>query len=165
MAIKLSANYSKKLGLPNYSSHSFSASLEIELSAISQAEEEIQKLYALLQMGVDNEIRNPGYVPDQKPNGNNGHQRQHPQTNDNGQAKPKGEKWGCTEGQRGYILRLVNEHNLEKQAVEELSRQLFNIGVKELNKLQASQIIEELLAKVGKAGGRMRWQNNQSQPA
>ncbi len=28
MAIKLSANYSKKLGLPQYSSHSFSAAAQ-----------------------------------------------------------------------------------------------------------------------------------------
>lgn len=32
MAFKLSANYSKKLGLPNFSSHSFSASVEVESS-------------------------------------------------------------------------------------------------------------------------------------
>jgi len=42
MAIKLSANYSKKLGLPNYSSHSFSASVEVELTDISQVEQEVQ---------------------------------------------------------------------------------------------------------------------------
>ena len=44
MAIKLSANYSKKLGLPQYSSHSFSASVEIELTDITQVEAEIQKI-------------------------------------------------------------------------------------------------------------------------
>ena len=38
MAVKLSANYSKKLGLPAYSSHSFSASVEIELTDLSQVE-------------------------------------------------------------------------------------------------------------------------------
>ena len=48
MAIKLSANYSKKLGLPQYSSHSFSASVEVELSDITQAEAEVQRLYELL---------------------------------------------------------------------------------------------------------------------
>ena len=44
MAIKLSANYSKKLGLPQDSSHSFSASFEVELSDITQVEAEVQKL-------------------------------------------------------------------------------------------------------------------------
>ncbi len=63
MAIKLSANYSKKLGLPQYSSHSFSASVEVELSDITQVEAEVQKLYQLLQHSVDQEIQHPGYVP------------------------------------------------------------------------------------------------------
>jgi hypothetical protein len=35
MAIKLIANYSKRLGLPGYSSHQFSVSVETELSAAS----------------------------------------------------------------------------------------------------------------------------------
>jgi hypothetical protein len=63
MAIKLSANYSKKLGLPQYSSHSFSASVEVELTDITQVEQEIQKLYELLQHSVDQEIQNVGFVP------------------------------------------------------------------------------------------------------
>lgn len=44
LAIKLSANYSKKLDLPQDSSHSFSASFEVELSDITQVEAEVQKL-------------------------------------------------------------------------------------------------------------------------
>jgi hypothetical protein len=159
MAIKLSANYSKKLGLPNYSSHSFSASLEIELSDISQAEQEIQKLYALLQTSVDQEIQQTGFVP--QSNGNNGHQRQH--QNGDGQAKPKSEKWLCTEGQRGFILRLVSENNLQKQDIEDLSNQLFQTGVKQLNRMQASQLIEEILAKCGKPAGRSRWSQPEPQ--
>ena len=63
MAIKLSANYSKKLGLPQYTSHSFSASVEVELSDITQVEAEVQKLYQLLQHSVDQEIQHPGFVP------------------------------------------------------------------------------------------------------
>jgi hypothetical protein len=63
MAIKLSANYSKKLGLPQYSSHSFSASVEVELSDITQVEAEVQKLYQLLQHSVDQEIQHPGFIP------------------------------------------------------------------------------------------------------
>lgn len=36
LAIKFSANYRKKLGLPQFSSHSFSASVEVELNGITQ---------------------------------------------------------------------------------------------------------------------------------
>ena len=36
MAIKLIANYSKRLGLPGYSSQQFSVSVETELSAANE---------------------------------------------------------------------------------------------------------------------------------
>ena len=81
MAIKLVTNYSKKLGLPAYSSHSFSASVEIELIDLSQVEAECAKLYALLQQSVDREIQEVGFVPDPAQYGSqrNGHAR--PQSN------------------------------------------------------------------------------------
>ncbi len=167
MAIKLSANYSKKLGLPQYSSHSFSASIETELSDINQAEAEIARLYGLLQQSVDQEIQHPGFVPEGNgSNGSNGNHAPHNgrtyPINGNGHrapAKPAADRWNCTEGQRGYILRIINENQLQKQEVEDLSQQLFGTGVKELNKMQASQLIEDLLVKVGKPPPRQtRWQ-------
>jgi len=174
MAIKLSATYSKKLGLPQYSSHSFSASVEVELSDITQVEAEVQKLYALLQQSVDQEIQHPGFVPqaNDRPNNNgnghhqngrtypiNGNGRQH-SNGQHQQAKPVGDAWNCTDGQKGFILRIVNENvNITKQDAEELSQQLFGIGVKQLNKMQASQLIEDLLVKAGKPAPRQtRWQ-------
>ena len=180
MAIKLSANYSKKLGLPQYSSHSFAASVEVELTDISQVESELQRLYDLLQHSVDQEIQHPGFVPEAngRPNTNgNGH---HPQSNgrtyqlngngrqhSNGQHQQRpnavGDAWNCTDGQKGFILRIVNENpSITKQVAEDLSQQLFGIGVKMLNKMQASQLIEDLLAKAGKPATRQtRWQQQQ----
>lgn len=174
MAIKLSANYSKKLGLPNFSSHSFSAAIEIELSDITQAEEEIQKLYQLLQHSVDQEIQNPGFVPEpaatngngHKPNGRNyhlnGNGRVHKPSNGSQQPKVITDQWTCTDGQRGFILRIINENNLQKPEVEDLSQQLFGVGVKEIDKMQASQLIEELLIKVGKPPRQHRWQQHRN---
>ena len=176
MAIKLSANYSKKLGLPQYSSHSFSASVEVELSDITQAEAEVQKLYALLQHSVDQEIQHPGFIP--SPNGNG---RAQPQPNGNGRTYPlqpnarsshgsnghshpraAGDAWNCTDGQRGFILRIVSDHKMEKQEVEDLSEQLFGTGVKQLNKMQASQLIDDLLVRAGKPATRQtRWQSSE----
>ena len=46
MAIILEAAYSKKLGLPNYSSHSYVVSIRTELSDLTQVEEESARLYA-----------------------------------------------------------------------------------------------------------------------
>ena len=181
MAIKLSANYSKKLGLPQYSSHSFSASVEVELTDIAQVEAECQKLYTLLQHSVDQEIQQVGFIPNAASygsNGNgNGNGRAHPQHNGNGhslngnrngrpnpgsmghpQPHAMGDVWNCTDGQRGFILRIVSDNKLDKQETEDLSQQLFGIGVKQLNKMQASQLIEDLLIKAGKPARQSRWQ-------
>jgi hypothetical protein len=43
------------------------------------------------------------------------------------------------------ILKLVNDQDLAKADVEALAQQRFGTGVKELNKLQASALIDELL--------------------
>ena len=167
MAIKLSTNYSKKLGLPGYSSHSFSASVEVELTDITQVEIEVRKLYALLQHSVDQEIQHPGFVPESNvSNGSNGnHAQQNGRSypmNGNGHrapVKPPADRWNCTEGQRGFILRILNENKMDKQEAEDLSQQLFGISLNELNKMQASQLIEDLLVKVGKPAPRQgRWQ-------
>ncbi len=172
MAIKLSANYSKKLGLPQYSSHSFSASVEVELTDIAQVESECQKLYTLLQHSVDQEIQQVGFVPNSASYGtqgsSNGNGRAHPQHNGNGHTHNGGrggyqpqvtpDHWNCTPGQRGFILRIVSDNQLDKQETEDLSQQLFGIGVKQLNKMQASQLIEDLLIKAGKPARQNRWQ-------
>ena len=179
MAIKLSANYSKKLGLPHYSSHSFAASVEVELTDITQIEGEIQKLYQLLQYSVDQEIQHTGFVPDSPGHNTNGHAlpqngrsypiagNRRPQINGNNgtrpQVKPQGEIWNCTAGQKGFIQRIVNENQMQMQDAEGLSQQLYGIGLKELDKMQASQVIEELLNKAGKPPKQHRWQQRQPQ--
>ncbi len=180
MAIKLSANYSKKLGLPQYSSHSFSASVEVELSDITQVEAEVQKLYALLQQSVDQEIQHTGFIPGSNGNGHsngraqpqsNGHGRTY-QLHGNGRSgqgsngppppRATGDAWNCTEGQRGFILRIISDNKMEKQEVEDLAEQLFGTGVKQLNKMQASQLIDDLLVKAGKPATRQtRWQSSE----
>ena len=172
MAIKLSANYSKKLGLPEYSSHSFSASVEVELTDITQVESECQRLYGLLQQSVDQEIQQVGFVP--KPgygvsngshNGNghtasqNGNGRHYSGSNGHQQSKANGDSWNCTAGQRGFILRIISDNKMDKQEAEDLSLQLFGLGVKQLNKMQASQLIEDLLVRAGKPTRQTGWQS------
>jgi hypothetical protein len=63
MALKLIANYSKRLGLPGYSSHQFSISVEAELNNTDDVQAEASRLYTTLQQSVDNEIQNTGFVP------------------------------------------------------------------------------------------------------
>ena len=57
MAVKLITNYSKRLGLPGYSSHQFSVSVETELVTTDDVAGESQRLYELLQTSVDEQIR------------------------------------------------------------------------------------------------------------
>ena len=144
--ITLEANYSKKIGLPGYSSHQFSVTLKSELTDVTQAQAESQRLYALLQHSVDDNIRQVGFLPGEpaKTNGN-GHM--------NGQPKPETDQWRCSDKQRELILKITDEHKLDKTKVDQLALDRFGKGVKSLNKLEASVLIDELLA-----------QNGQSQP-
>ncbi len=169
MAVILQMTYQKKLGLPNYSSHSCAVSLTTEIADVSAVADESTRLYGLLQDAVDREIQNVGFMPDASTYGMKANANGHPgqNGNGNGQSHPpaqnrRQDRWNCTEGQQGLILRLVNEHQLNKDDVEASAQQLFGVGVKELDKMQASQLIEELLEKTGqKTNGRRRWSPRQ----
>ena len=146
--ITLEANYSKKLGLPGYSSHQFSVSLRTEITDLTQVQAESSRLYKLLQEGVDTSIKETGYLPQ---NGNgSGH------SNGNGRAASQEDRWGCSEKQKDLIIRIVEEHKLEKAKVEALAQDRFGKSVKSLNKLEASGLIEELLEMTGQTNGNGR---------
>ncbi|MEQ1858444.1 MAG: hypothetical protein ABMA13_00755 [Chthoniobacteraceae bacterium] len=148
MAVILAMTYQKKLGLPNYSSHSCSVSLTVEIPDVSVAAQESSKLYQLLQTAVDAEIREVGFMPDATTYGMDNHQPAN--GNGNGQHQQNGDAWNCTQGQESFIKRIVNESNLDKNEVENMAQQLFGCGVKQCDRMQASQLIEELLEKTGK---------------
>lgn len=144
MAIKLIANYSKRLGLPGYSSHQFSVSVETELVTTDDVAGESQRLYELLQTSVDEQIKQTGFVPP----GDYGMDPQQPtDASRNGRSDPPGNnsRWKCTDKQRGLIENLVAEHNLDKNDVESLAVERFGKGVRQLNKVEASGLIDELI--------------------
>jgi len=155
MAIKLIANYSKRLGLPGYSSHQFSVSVETELMTTDDIAGESARIYKLLQTNVDEQILNTGFVPpaeygmdppaESTPPGN-----QAPPSNvtevTNWQRSPA---WKCSDKQKDLILKLVDEHSLDKDEVDHLARQRFGKGVRTLNKVEASGLIDELLDTYG----------------
>jgi hypothetical protein len=58
------ASYSKKIGLPAYSSHSYSVTIRSEVVDLSQVERESAKLYAILQGSVDRKIQEVGFIRD-----------------------------------------------------------------------------------------------------
>ena len=147
MALQLEANYSKKVGLPGYSSHQFSLSLKAELSDPAQVPAEVTRLYRLLQDGVDNSIKEVGWLPEAKPTNGNGNGHSHPRNgNGNGQqSNGHNEQWNCTPKQQDLIIKIVNDNRLDKSDVEKLAMDRFGTGVKQLNKLEASGFIEELV--------------------
>jgi hypothetical protein len=141
MAVIIESNYSKKLGLPAYSSHSYSVTIRSEVADLSQVERESAKLYSILQASVDREIQEVGFCPvgnGSAPRTTNGHA-----------SESNGDQWACSDKQKELILKVVDEHRLDKQEVESLAKQMFNTPVKALNKMQASGLIEELLSKYG----------------
>lgn len=137
--ITLEANYSKKLGLPGYSSHQYSLTVRKEVADITQVEAESRALFVTLQTNVDRDIQNTGFLPVNT--NNNGHHR-----NGNGASN---EPWECSPKQRDLILRIVEETNLDKNEVEQLAQDRFGKSVKKLNKLDASGLIEQLIEQTG----------------
>lgn len=152
--IVLEANYAKKLGLPGFSSHQYSVSIRTELSDLSQVEQESSRLYSLLQDAVDESIQRIGYLPDAingnanngaAHHGTNGHKvNGHHQANGNG-----GVAWRCSDKQRELIERVVRDKSLNKAEVEQVAQDMFGCGVRALNRLQASGLIDELFVRYG----------------
>jgi hypothetical protein len=161
MAIHLEANYSKKLGLPGYSSHQYSVTVKTEVSDTAQVQAESNRLYALLQSCVDRALKNPGFVPETGAS-RNGHNGSAHQANGNG-----GEAWACSQKQRDLIIKIVEENKLDKNQVEALAQDRFGKSVRSLNRLQASGLIDELLTQTGgtPTGNRGRRVSGRSNPA
>lgn len=172
MAVILRIDYSKKLGLPNYSSHQCSVSLQVEINDPAQVTSESHRLYGLIQAAVDHDIQQVGFLPDATSYGmNHGYgngaaaqPRPRANGNGNGRSTPSNEDeddhaptsntdapWSCSDKQKELVLKLVSQHHLDKKEVEVLAQELFGAPVKTLNRLQASGLIEELLARYGKS--------------
>jgi hypothetical protein len=144
MAIKLIANYSKRLGLPGYSSHQFSIEIETELVTTDDVVAESARIYELLQTNVDEQIQRTGFVPPT----DYGMEGTPPAANNptNGSSRsPAASNWRCTAKQRELVESLVVEHQLDKNEVDHLARQRFGKGVRDLDKVEASGLIDELI--------------------
>ncbi len=145
MALILEANYSKKIGLPAYSSHQFSLTLKTEVTDPAQIQAESNRLYAALQSSVDQSLQQVGWLPEGKPTNGNGNGNGHGHTNGNGHT----EKWTCSDKQRDLITRIIEENRLDKTQIEQLAQERFGKGVRQLNKLEASGLIDELFERHG----------------
>jgi hypothetical protein len=152
MAVKIIANYSKRLGLPGYSSHQFSVSVEAELSNTDSVTGEASRLYKTLQQAVDREMQSTGFVPDTQ----YGSEEQHSSTPKTVQRVPQAgsasnRPWKASDKQRDLVLKLVENTGIDIEVVENLSEEMFGFGdLPDLNKIQMSGLIDELLARYGK---------------
>ena len=157
MAVKLVSNYAKRLGLPGYSSHQFSVSVETELSDLERAPAEIAKLYQTLQQAVDREIQYTGFVPDDDygaklPSASQTHSSQLPTvvvSSDpdqiNQQSGGSDGAWACSLKQRQLITDLAAELNLSDAELVERAKSFSGLPLEQMNKLAASNLISRLL--------------------
>lgn len=143
MSVVLEMSYAKKLGLPEYSSHNFNVSLKTEVARLEDVRGEVGRVYQLLQAAVDEQIVHPGFVP--------GQEAPAPVRND---ASDEKVPWKCSDKQRELILKIVGENKLDRSKVEQLAVTRFGHGVLQLNKLEASGLIDELLGKSGRPSER-----------
>lgn len=143
MAVFLEVTYGKKIGLREYSSHHYSISIRTELTDLTRLEEESARIYRLLQASVDREIRETGFLPDvQERSG----KRSNSQASGDGCSKtPLPKKWHCSPKQQELILRLCETNGVQESDLQELSRRLFGAVVADLDKLQASALITEMI--------------------
>ena len=119
---------------------------------------ESDRLYGLLQTAVDTSLQKVGYLPESAPRNGNG--------NGGGHSNGNNDAWQCSQKQRELILKITAEHKLDKVAVDQLAQDRFGKGVRQLNKLEASGLIDELLEQVGqKTGNNRRRCNVRSTPA
>ena len=152
MAIKMISSFSKKVGLPGYSSVSFGLTIESELTKIDEIEREANRAYRILQESVDRELQNPGFVPPGTYGMDPPADSTAPQRNDAAPSNvttvanwQRGPAWKCSDKQKDLILKLVDEHQLDKDDIEALANERFGKGVRLLNKVEASGLIDELL--------------------
>lgn len=153
MSIQIEASYSKKLGLPNFSSHSFMITVRAEVASLRRLEAESGRLYRLLQTSVDKEVQQVGFLPDATKYGllpapppaanndsPNGHRASPPPTADG---------WACSVRQKDLILKLAKQEQLAPAELDDVARRLYRLPVQSLDKKQASGFISELLAIIG----------------
>jgi hypothetical protein len=162
MPIILEATYSKKLGFANHGSHSYVLSLRTELTDIDQMPDESNRLYRMLQDAVDREIQQAGYVPDTGLNGSAvgiadaGFSAPSPAP-----PRPHGGS-PMSDNQLALIHRIIRENNGDKQAIEQLAIERFGAGVNQLNRMQASSLIDELFEQYGRKGNGGRWKQQRA---
>ena len=145
MALTITATVSKKVGKPNYGSEGFTLTVQSEVTNMDQVQEESHRLYLLLNESVTQELSGSTTEPAPK---NAEWPKLVPAT-----TASRG--WRASDKQRDLILKIIDENEVDRGDVESLSLEMFsNSNLQELNRLQASGLIDELLQRYGKKSTR-----------
>lgn len=139
MAIVINATFSKKVGKPNYGSEGFTLTVQSEVTNLDQVKEESHRLFLLLSDSVNEEL---GAEPKEEK------RAEWPTIVRN---TPASQEWKASDKQRDLILKVIADNNLDRSDVESLAYEMFGTSnLPELNRLQASGLIDELLSRYGK---------------
>ncbi len=115
---------------------------------------------ASLQSAVDTQIRRVGFVPDASYGSGNisgaplPAMRQvsrlpEPPSSNPQTSHPEEPAWSCSEKQRQVILSLARKNGINNSELHDLAVLCFGKGASQLNKLEASSLINELIEKSG----------------
>jgi hypothetical protein len=138
MPVIITACVSKKVGQANYGSAGFQLTVQSEVTNLDQVREESSKLYALLSRSVNEELG--AEEKEEK-------RAEWPRLQRNTAAQ----EWKASEKQRDLILKVITENGVDRSDVETLAFEMFGTStLPELNRLQASGLIDQLLSRHGK---------------
>jgi hypothetical protein len=164
MGTLLQASYSKKLSLPNYSSHSFMVTLSAEIGSLRKLQSETKRLYALLQNTVDEQLKAVGFLPDTSNYGVIGDKPTNGSTVKAAalrNAATSSETQGCSDKQRALIEKVAKREKFALVDLDGIAQALFQLPLARLDKRQTSRFISELLLLAGPP----RFRNGSKQPA
>jgi hypothetical protein len=126
-------------------------SVETELTGTENVTAEASRLYQTLQQAVDREMQRTGFVPGE----DYGQPEESAQINaDAPHQDPTGSRnkpWKASDKQRELVLKVVQNNSLDLEVVEAISDEMFgHTELADLNKIQMSGLIDELLSRYGK---------------
>jgi hypothetical protein len=155
MSIQIEATYSKKLGLPNFSSHSFMISVRAEVSSLRRLETESARLYRVLQTSVDKEVQQVGFLPDatrygmlmdgktvQNGSSKNGHGASVFSASITDAPQP-------SDKQKALIEKVAKREKFTADDLNGIAQRLFKLPLEQLDRKQTSAFITELLMIAG----------------
>jgi hypothetical protein len=142
MALKIMATVSKKVGKPNYGSEGYTLTVESEVTHMDQVREESHRLYLLLSESVNSEL-----------NGENNQEKRAEWPTIVRNNAPQEQEWRCSPAQKLLIEKIANENDVMSE-VESLADEMFSSPLPQLNKMQASSLLQEVIARWGKKPAR-----------